>query len=210
MKIFLIASALSVMFLFSHNTNAGIITWDFTFEIDTVIDNSNDQWDNPTAVGDIVQASLSFDENITSDNSSNWYTIFDLTNTTFDIVTLTSDGWLANLSPMATATHQSSRDIFQMSSTYIKRNTSVGEINFEEMIFDFTDTTKHLDFPIDWSTKQLTFTYTMDADTTNSGIDVNVLGSLVSAVQRVSVPEPESLLLFIIASFGLVFRKLQK
>jgi hypothetical protein len=199
------ATSIIILLFFSLQSNAGIITWDYEFEVSFVEDRTNGLWLNPLTAGDIISASLSFDSDtpIISDSASQ--TVFDVTNATLDITELSSDLWLNNLtSPVAWTNHSGSRESGNIRSSYTVDNALMGDINWEAIIFSFRDdspTNSYTSFPIDWSSVSASFTYHRDLDANSSGSEIYVTGEMISAVQRVSVPEPSSMFLLF---FGLI------
>jgi len=195
-KLTRVTSIIILLFL-SLQSHAGIITWDYEFEVSFVEDRTNGAWLNPLTAGDIITASLSFDSDTPIISESVSQTFFDVTNATLDIAELSSDLWLNNLMPaLAWTNHSSSRESGNIRSSYTVDNALIGDINWEAIIFSFMDDSpahSYTSFPIDWSNVSASFTYHRDLDANSSGSEIYVTGEMISAVQRVSVPEPSSL-----------------
>jgi len=193
---------------FSANSMASIITWDFEFEVSFVEDRTNGAWSNPLIVGDIITASLSFDSNPTVLDDNALFTNFDVSNAAIDIASLTSEQWLDNLEPLAWVNHSPSRESGNIRSSYSIDNALTGEINWEALIINFIDNNavqSYTNFPTDWDSFPVSFTYHRDLDANSSGSEVYITGEAISAVQR--VPEPTT---FALLSLFLVFLTIAK
>jgi len=197
----------------SHKSFAKIITWDFEFEVSFVEDRTNGGWTNPLVAGDILSASLSFDDNIGIVSESSSQTFFDASNVVYDISALTSDDWLNNLAPNSWVTHSNSREGMTIQSAYSIDNALIGDINWEALIFGFLDydaATPYTSFPKDWGKTAVGFTYHRDLDANSSGSEIYITGESISATQRMIVTEPTTFLLFLLAILFIGSRKLIK
>jgi len=202
---------ITLLLLISSKSYAGIITWDFEFEISFVEDRTNGGWSNPLVAGDILSASLSFDDNIGIVSDSSSQTVFDASKVVYDISSLTSDVWLQHLAPNSWVNHSKSREGMTVQSAYSIDNAVVGDINWEALIFGFLDydaAAPYTSFPADWGKVPVGFTYHRDLDSNSSGSEIYITGKSISATQRVAVPEPTTALMFLLALCALISRRL--
>jgi len=197
--------------LFSTISNASVVTWDFEFEVSFVEDRTNGDWSNPLVAGDILSASLSFDDNIAIISDSSSQTVFDASNVVYDISSLTSDAWLENLAPSSWVNHSNTRVGMSIQSAYSVDNALVGDINWEALIFGFLDydaVAPYNTFPADWGKTAVSFTYHRDLDASSSGSEIYITGDSISATQRVAVSEPTTIILFLMALLFIGSRKM--
>ncbi|KGJ91693.1 PEP-CTERM sorting domain-containing protein [Colwellia psychrerythraea] len=212
MNNFVKMALITVLLFNSHKSFANIITWDFEFEVSFVEDRTNGAWSNPLVAGDILSASLSFDSNSPVLDDNSYQTVFDVSNATFDIVELTSNQWLTNLDPLSWVNHSPSRESGSIRSSYSVDNALTGNINWEAMYFSFIDDNpvqSYTSFPINWGNVPVSFTYHRDLDANSSGSEIYITGQSISATQRMAVPEPTTLVLFLIAILFIGSRKLK-
>jgi len=199
---------IAVLTFSAVNTTAALITWDFEVEVSFVENTSMGAWLDPVVAGDVLNATLSFDDNLPVLSDDSRQTVFDASNIVFDIASLTTDSWLNNLSPVSWANHSSRRESITVQNAYSVDNTVLGETNWEALIFGFQDSNASepfTSFPTDWAVNPLSFTYHRDLDINQNISEVYITGQAISAVQR--VPEPATMTLLLLALLMLSKRK---
>jgi len=197
--------------LISLSSEAAIVTWDFTVEVDTIYRDDANVIDDSIIVGSLLNGSFSYDDGLTDSSPPNNYVDYYADSSgTFQV-----DGLgVYSMGVEASVVHQSSRDIVGVTGEY-RDGTGIWE-KFGIGFLDYTQSYDNGVLPLNWDAApvdiaSIEFDYTYDTFS-DCCYDSWLAGHLTSIERRpvVDVSEPATFFMLGLGLFGVVRRRQAK